>query len=131
MRYLAILLILAATAARSLASPIITGEQALKLPIYTPQPQYPLEARARHITGTGTFLLHIPIRTGVVRTVDVQHTTASAMLDSVAVIALKQWRFKPDALPSIEQMHLHRKYAYPTQESLIRVPVHFVMSHKT
>ena len=54
------------------ASPSITGEQVDKLAVATPKPDYPLAARARHITGSGTFILHIQVRTGLVRYVEVE-----------------------------------------------------------
>ena len=126
-RHTALALIMAASPA-AIASPITTGEQALKFAVSTPKPEYPFVARARHVTGSGTFILHIQVRTGLVRQVDVEHSTGSRLLDSAALAGLKNWRFKPGALPTIAQMHLHRTYPNPTQDSLIRVPIHFVMS---
>jgi TonB family protein len=110
------------------AWPVISGEQVLKLAVATPTPQYPLAARARHITGSGTFILHIQVRTGLVRYVDVEHTTGSTLLDSAAVAALKKWRFKPGSLPIIAKMKLHGSYPYPTEDSVARVPIDFTMS---
>jgi TonB family protein len=107
------------------ASPVITGEEVSKLAIAKPEPGYPLTARALHITGSGTFILHIQVRTGLVRYVDVQHSTGSALLDSAAIAALKKWRFKPDTLPVIAKMRLHHSYPYPTEDSLARVPITF------
>jgi len=128
MRYLALILsMLAVTAVRSLGSPIITGEQAFKLAIYAPHPLYPLEAKARNIAGHGTFILHVIIQTGLVRTVDVEHSTGSPILDFAAVSSLKKWRFKPGSLPSIKQMSLRRTYAHPTEDSLLRAPIYFRM----
>ena len=109
------------------ASPVITGEQVARLAVATPKPEYPLAARARHTTGRGTFLLHIQVRTGLVRYVDVEHSTGSALLDSAAVAALKKWRFKPGTLPIIAKMRLHRSYPYPTEDSLARVPMDFTL----
>jgi TonB family protein len=112
---------------RLVGSPIITGEQAAKLAIATPKPEYPVSARARHITGSGTFILHIHVKTGIVRQVDVEHSTGSKLLDSAAVAGLKNWRFKPGTLPTIAKMRLHRTYPNPTEDSLVRVPIDFTM----
>jgi TonB family protein len=126
--YVALALVIILTGAAPLSgSPSITGEQALKLAVSTPKPGYPLAARASRITGNGTFILHIQVRTGFVRQVDIEHSTSSRLLDSAAVAALKNWRFKPGTLPTIAQMQLHRKYPNPTEDSLVRVPIHFVM----
>jgi TonB family protein len=109
------------------ASPVITGEQVTRVAVATPKPEYPLAARARHITGSGSFILHIQVRTGLVRYVDVEHSTGSALLDSAAIAAFKKWRFKPGTLPIIAKMRLHGSYPYPTEDSLARVPMDFTM----
>jgi TonB family protein len=110
------------------ASPIITGKQVARLAVATPKPDYPLAARARHITGSGTFILHIQVRTGLVRYVEVEHSAGSALLDSAAVAALKKWRFKPGTLPIIAKMGLHRSLPHPTEDSVARVPIDFSMN---
>jgi TonB family protein len=109
------------------ASSVITGEQVARLAVSTPRPEYPLAARARHITSSGTFILHIQVRSGLVRYVDVEHSTGSALLDSAAIAALKKSRFKPGTLPIIAKMRLHGSHPYPTEDSLARVPIDFTM----
>ena len=132
MRRLIITLVLFHTVAASvIASPVITGEHAMRFAIYTPPPEYPFEARARYLTGSGKFILHVQVRTGLVRDVDIVQSTGVAVLDHAAIVALKKWRFKPGALPPIEKMHLRSKYAHPTEDSLLGVPVHFVMPKRT
>lgn len=118
-----------ALAAGVLASPVITGEQAFRLGLYMPQPAYPFEARARHLSGSGRFLVHIRVRSGLVRQIDIVKSTGSSVLDAATLASLKRWRFKPGALPTIEAMRLPRPYPHPTEDSLIMVPINFSMEH--
>jgi TonB family protein len=110
------------------ASPGITGDQVARLAVDTPKPDYPLAARARHITGTGTFILNIQVRTGLVRYGEVEHSTGSALLDSAAIAALNKWRFKPGTLPMVAKMGLHRSLPHATEDFVARVPIHFSLS---
>jgi len=121
----AFLLVFLLIAASSSGSSVITGEQATRLAISAPPPEYPLEARARHIVGYGTFILHIQIRSGLVRQVEVDQSTGSLLLDSAAVAGLKKWRFKPGTLPPISHMHLRGTYPHASEDSLIRVPINY------
>jgi len=123
----ALALIVFCAALRVTAAPAFTPEQALKLAIYTPMPVYPIAARVSHIGGDGTFILRISIRTGLVKDVQVERSTGEALLDSAATRALKKWRFKPGILPSIKVELPQRKDDFATEDSLIRVPVHFFM----
>src|SRR2546422_8787983 len=77
------------------------GKEAQKLAVYTPQPQYPLEALARHTSGSGVFVLRVHVKTGRVVWVRVSQSTGSPVLDSASMRALAQWRFKPGALTPI------------------------------
>jgi hypothetical protein len=43
---------------------IFTPKQVQRLAIYKPQSEYPLQARAQHLTGDGFFILRVEIRTG-------------------------------------------------------------------
>jgi TonB family protein len=71
------------------------------LAVYAPQPEYPVEARQRHIAGSGSFALRVDRATGKVVTVEVLRSTGSRLLDSSAIRTLRQWRFKSGgALPT-------------------------------
>jgi TonB family protein len=59
------------------------------------RPAYPYEARARHLTGTGTFGLTIDTDSGDVTSVDIVRSTGHKILDEAALEALRKWRFKP------------------------------------
>jgi TonB family protein len=108
-------------------------EQLGKLATHKPQPEYPMQARAQHLTGAGFFVLFITIQTGIVKDVQIEQSTGSAILDSAAISALKQWRFKPGAVsPSkILQIDLPEGSTIQTKDFPIRVPVNFVMSRKS
>ena len=62
--------------------------------LYAPRPQYPLEARKHHWTGSG--LVGCNIRSdGTAASVDVIRSTGHQMLDQAAITAFLQWRFQP------------------------------------
>jgi TonB family protein len=57
-------------------------------------PEYPLEARSRHITGTGVFLLFVNPKTGLVTKVHTHKSTGSPILDKAAIKAFWFWGFQ-------------------------------------
>src|SRR6266513_1235648 len=69
--------------------------------IYTPKPQYPGEAVAHHISASGIFVIRVHVKTGLVVSAWASQSTASSLLDSAAIHAFSQWRFKPGALTPI------------------------------
>jgi TonB family protein len=72
-----------------------------RLAIYAPHPEYPAEARQKHIGGTGYFVIRVDRASGAVATVEVRRSTGNKLLDCSVVGTLKQWRFKGGgALPT-------------------------------
>jgi TonB family protein len=67
----------------------------------SPKPQYPLEARKQHWTGSGLFRCDIR-SDGTVASVNVLQSTGHQMLDQAAVTALRQWRFRPGDMKAIK-----------------------------
>jgi periplasmic protein TonB len=63
--------------------------------ISAPRPDYPYEARARHITGAGVALFTIEPSSGNVTDVSMAQSTGSPILDNAIVSACRRWRFKP------------------------------------
>ena len=61
---------------------------------YCPQPQYPYEARSKHIQGNGIFVLHVHGQ--VVTKIDTYRSTGSPILDNAALSDMRRWRFKPN-----------------------------------
>ena len=60
------------------------------------RPQYPYEARSRHIQGQGLFLLSINPKTGLVTKVRKIQGTGSKYLDDAFTAAVWYWGFKPN-----------------------------------
>ena len=80
----------------------VDSEEFRKIALSHPAPQYPIEARRRHITGKGRYHLHVSLDTGEVTSVDVLTTTGHRILDRAAIAALKRWKFRPRALIGVK-----------------------------
>lgn len=63
--------------------------------IYAPKPDYPEEARAQRLTGSGIAVLEVDISTGKVKRVEMVESTGHDLLDRGCVTAFRAWRFKP------------------------------------
>jgi TonB family protein len=97
--------VLFATAATMLAqAPLVGphGETAIKVAVYAPKPDYPLEARKHHWTGVGWFAMHVDKSTGAVTSVDILQSTGHAILDQACVDALKKWKFIPNIATKVK-----------------------------
>jgi TonB family protein len=66
-----------------------------RLMINAPRPEYPVEARARHITGYGVYDIWFRPKNGVVTRIDIVRSTGSKLLDQAALRAFRQWRARP------------------------------------
>jgi TonB family protein len=84
------------------------------LAIYAPPPEYPIEARQRHLTGDGVIVVDVDHNTGYVTAARVLKSTGHRILDNAALRAFRLWRFK---LGSFKPQ--------------IRLPIHYTMSTKT
>ena len=62
---------------------------------YAPLPEYPVEARAQHWTGTGKFLVSADTDAGVVNGVTTIRSTGHSIPDKAAEKALYRWKFPP------------------------------------
>src|SRR5713101_2653366 len=101
------------------------GKEAQELAVYTPQPQYPPEALARHTSGSGAFILRVHVKTGRVVSVQVSQSTGSSLLDAAAMRALAQWQFKPNALTPIGVISPWRHDPFGKEDALLKVPITF------
>jgi TonB family protein len=63
--------------------------------ISAPRPEYPYEARRRHLTGTGVIAVSVNPVTGLVVDAQVERSIGSPILDNSALNAFRRWRFKP------------------------------------
>jgi len=69
--------------------------RAKALALYAPRPQYPYEARSRHVTGSGVIVAQVDAGSGNVTSCSVSQSTGSPILDSAATSAFRQCRFRP------------------------------------
>ena len=93
MRYVTCLVLLLWTAAPASAKRY-TDAEIHAIFVRRPVPEYPLDVRRRHITGSGVFRLFVNEQ-GRVTDVTIIETTKNAQLDASAVRAFRQWRAKP------------------------------------
>jgi TonB family protein len=73
------------------------------LMVSIPRPTYPVEAKLRHITGSGMCDIVFRPETGVVTRVTVLQSSGSKLLDNAAVTAFMQWRARPG---KVSHMHV-------------------------
>jgi len=95
--------------------------------IYTPKPQYPAEALAHHISASGIFVIRVHVKTGLVVSAWASQSTASSLLDSAAIRAFSQWRFKPGALTPIGVVAPQLHYSFGKEDALLKVPISFAL----
>jgi TonB family protein len=74
---------------------VIDSDKMSEILVSHPTPEYPAEARARHLSGTGLFELQVLPETGEVTSVTVVTSTGYPVLDHAATKALKRWRVRP------------------------------------
>jgi len=72
------------------------------LATYAPRPQYPYEARSRHITGSGTCVVDVDPGSGSVTSASMTQSIGSPILDNAATSAFRQWRFKPGTVSKVK-----------------------------
>jgi TonB family protein len=122
------LLVLISDAATAGTRTEALAAQAKKSLLYSPQPDYPLAARSRHISGAGLFQLRVRVRTGRVLDVQIVRSTGYSILDVAAIQALIKWRFKPSALPPLSVENPKRKEPWAAKDSLLKVPIAFSLT---
>jgi periplasmic protein TonB len=68
---------------------------------YAPTPEYPSEARTRHITGSGVCVVDIDPGSGNVIGASMAESTGNPILDDSAVRTFRKWRFKPGTVSRV------------------------------
>ena len=71
----------------------ITGAKAVA--IFAPKPDYPYEARSRHVTGSGVALLSVDTASGNVTDASMAQSIGSPILDNATTSTFRRWRFAP------------------------------------
>jgi TonB family protein len=112
-------------ASREAPIPVFKDQQ--RFAIYTPKPQYPAEAVAHHITANGMFIIRVHVKTGLVVSAWASQSTGSSLLDSAAIRAFSQWRFKPGALTPIGVVAPQRHDSFAEEDALLKVPITFAL----
>ncbi len=110
---------------RGTVIPVFRDQQ--RFAVYTPKPQYPAEALAHHISASGMFVIRVHVKTGLVVSAWAAQGTGSPLLDSAAIRALSQWRFKPGALTPIGVVAPQRHDSFGKEDALLKVPISFVL----
>jgi TonB family protein len=83
-----------------------------KFTTYAPFPDYPRSARARHLQGSGMYLLHLR-RDGTVERVDVVQSTGHGELDKACISAYKHWRFRENFAAKAHKVKIPVTFANP------------------
>ena len=71
------------------------------LATYAPRPQYPYEARSRHVVGSGVCVVEVG-PSGNVTGASMASSTGNPILDNAALSAFRQWRFKPGSVSKVK-----------------------------
>jgi len=77
--------------------------------VNAPRPEYPLEARQQHLTGSGIVLMRVDTKTGRVISAEMEKSTGHKILDEAALRAFRLWHFKPGT------------------DSVVRIPINYTM----
>ena len=89
----------APTAARP--SGVMSISSAKALAINSPRPEYPYEARSRHIMGSGVCVVSVDA-SGTVTDAIMAQSIGNPILDNSAVNAFRRWRFKAGVAPKVK-----------------------------
>ena len=65
-----------------------------------PRPDYPYEARSRHITGSGIAVITVDPNSGLAVDAMMEQSIGNPILDNSTVSAFRRWRFKPRNTPA-------------------------------
>ena len=87
-------------AARPPGTMSISGAKALA--ISSPRPEYPYEARSRHIMGSGVCVVSVDVSSGAVTDASMAQSLGNPILDNSAVSAFRRWRFKPGTVSKVK-----------------------------
>ncbi len=73
----------------------ITGAKAVA--VFAPKPDYPYEARSRHVMGSGVAILTVDVASGNVTDASMAQSIGSPILDNSTTSTFRRWRFRPGA----------------------------------
>ena len=70
-------------------------DELAKIAVKVVSPEYPYEARRSGITGKGVLAAEVDYNSGKVKSVKMEKSTGSRILDQAALSAFGLWQFKP------------------------------------
>jgi protein TonB len=76
---------------------VVSASTAKANAIYAPKPEYPYEARSRHLTGSGICVVDVD-PSGNVTNATMAQSIGNPILDNSAASAFRRWRFKPGSV---------------------------------
>jgi len=80
----------------------VSISSAKALATYAPRPQYPYEARSRHVTGSGVCVVTVDPGSGSVTGASMAQSIGNPILDNAATSAFQRWRFKPGTVSKVK-----------------------------
>src|SRR4051812_16511758 len=72
------------------------------LAVNAPRPEYPYEARSRHITGNGVCVVTVDTSSGAVTDATMAQSLGNPILDNSATSTFRRWRFKPGTVSKVK-----------------------------
>lgn len=78
-----------------------TMANAKAMAVFGPRPEYPYEARSRHITGSGVCVLTVD-PSGNVTDASMAQSIGNPILDNATVSTFRRWRFRPNAFSKVK-----------------------------
>jgi len=71
------------------------------LAVFAPRPEYPREARAHRVAGSGVCVLSVDTGSGRVTKASIAQSTGNQILDDSAVSTFRTWIFKPRKVSTV------------------------------
>jgi TonB family protein len=91
-------------------TPLAAVGNAKAFVLSAPRPDYPYEARSRHIIGSGVAVITVDSNSGLAVDAMMEQSIGNPILDNSTVSAFRRWRFKPGT------------------PQRVRIPITFVLS---
>jgi TonB family protein len=90
-----------AQARRAPGESVISASAAKAVTSYAPRPQYPQEARAHRIAGSGVCVVSVDPASGSVIKASMAQSTGSSLLDKSVLSTVRAWKFKPGTVSKV------------------------------
>jgi TonB family protein len=81
---------------------MMSMSNAKALAVSRPQPPYPYEARAKHITGSGICVVTVDPASGSVTDATMAQSIGNNLLDQSALSTFRRWKFKAGSVTKVK-----------------------------